>query len=348
MKNNMLGFIKKAEVKALERKKELEKSLANWETRRERDFNRYKEAENRLGVAKMVDSQELKDLEECNTNIRAIKEEIETIETMVKSGEYNIGTSYNNDPVELPSNTSLSLANNNRKYIGRKFEAMPIIPYSNEYIASEFQNGVLPEVYFGDYASMIKTDDENTVTFDSDLFYGPTVKDDDKENFEKIINFLHNDGIIKAENKKALQIMREAKDPITISASEVHVAINNNLSARGKLNAVIVVNSDGFAKLDMVDSDGGYPLVKRVGDKFIYHDKYEIKEVSNEELPNDENGKSPIVVGDMSILKFFIMQDDGLIKDEFLEFKVHDRRLVKEIITLSTTSNKAYVWGTLS
>lgn len=349
MLNNSIipGFDNKAHVKAETKRRELHDSLMKWKTRLERDTKRYQEEEKRIG-AKAVNSQAYKDMLECSDNILAIKTEIEGIDAMLKSGEFeNIGTSYNEDPY-TPSELGFSLGNTNgRVYIGRKVDRMPLDRYEETYTASEYVQGTIPETDFSELMTMLKTKDTDSIMFDSDIFFGSGVKDDDKENVEKAIAHAHDVGMINAENKKAFEILRGAKDPIALDAETLQVSINNNLSAKGKANAVIVVNKSGFAELDI--EVGGISLVTRNTEgKFIYKNKYVIQEVDNAVLPNNADGSAPVIIGDMSIVKFFVMRDDSLVKDEFLEFKIHDRRLKREVIALTTISDGAYIHGALS
>lgn len=277
-----------------------------------------------------------------------IDAQIKELQGVLDKGAFEIDPGYNDDPY-IPSELGYSLGDNNgRAFIGRKLERMPLDHYEETYTASEYVQGTVPETNFESLMSMLKTTEDDSIMFDSDIAFGEGIRDDDKENVEKAIAHAHDVGFINAENKKAFAILRGAKDPLTIDASEVHVAINDNLNGKGKKHAVIIVNKDGFAKLDKVDSEGGYPLVKRIGSDFVYRDKYVIQEVDNEILPNNEDGKAPVIVGDMSIVKFLVMRDDSLVKDDFMEFKIHDRRLKREVVALTTTSDSAYIHGTLA
>lgn len=344
-KNSIIpGFDNKAHV-------ETKKKLEALKTRREKvqeAFQGNKKYYDEKEAPKGIKGEAYKTMVDQLDIMDKLDAEIKDLKDILASGSFPIDPGYNEDPY-TPSEIGYSLGNNNgRAYIGRKLERMPLDHYEETYTASEYIQGTIPETDFTELLTMLKTKEDDSIMFDSDIFFGPGVKDDDKANLEKAIAHAHDVGMVNAENKKAFQVLREAKNPLTISASEVHVAINENLNAKGKKNAVIIVNKDGFSMLDMVDSDRGYPLVKRVGDKFIYRDKYEIQEVDNEVLPNNEDGSAPVIIGDMSIVKFFVMRDDSLYKDEFLEFKIHDRRLKREVIALTTTSDSAYIHGTLS
>lgn len=284
----------------------------------------------------------LKAFEDQNTRVNNLDKEIAVLKNQLKTGEFDIG--YNDDPY-VPSDLGFSFGNTNgRKFIGRKLERMPLDSYDENIIADEYVQGVVPETKLQDVLTMMKTNEENSIMFDSNIVYGPTLLDDDPT-VSKAIPHVHDVMMINAENKKVCEILRSAKDPLTLSAHALQESINANLSGKGKAKAVIYTNKDGFALLDMDDANGN-PLVTRNQDgKFVYKSKYVIEELANEILPNNENGSSPVIIGDMSIVKFFVMRDDSMIKDEFLELKVHDRNLRREIIALSTTSDSAYIHG---
>lgn len=289
----------------------------------------------------------LKAFEEQSKLVDDIDKEIADLKDQLETGEFDIGIGYNEDPY-VPSELGFSVGNNNgRQYIGRKLERMPLDSYDDNIIASEYVEGVIPETNIQDVLRVIKTNEENSIMFDSDIVFGPALLDDDIT-VSKAIPHIHDVMMINAENKKVCEILRGVKDPLSLSAHALQESINANLSGKGKSKAVIYTNKDGFALLD-IDDANGRPLVTRNQDgKFVYKSKYIIEELANEILPNNEDGSSPVIIGDMSIVRFFVMRDDSMIKDEFLEFKVHDRNLKREIIALASTSDSAYIHGNIS
>lgn len=289
----------------------------------------------------------LKAFDEQEEIIKDIDKEISSLKENIENGEFNIGIGYNEDPY-VPSELGFSFGNTNgRQYIGRKLERMPLDSYDENIIASEYVEGVIPETNIQDVLRLIKTEEENSIMFDSDIVFGTALLDDDIT-VSKAIPHIHDVMMINAENKKVCEILRGVKDPLPLSAHALQESINANLSGKGKSKAVIYTNKDGFALLD-IDDANGRPLVTRNQDgKFVYKSKYIIEELANEILPNNEDNSSPVIIGDMSIVKFFVMRDDSMIKDEFLEFKVHDRNLKREIIALASTSDSAYIHGNIS
>lgn len=338
-----LGFVNKAHI-------ETEKRIQELKTRRdaigkafENNQKHYKEKEAPKGVkgeAYEAMIEQVNKLDEIDTQMKELEE-------ILATGSFTIDPGYIDEPY-TPSEIGYSLGNNNgRTYIGRKVDRLPLDNYDETYTASEYIEGYIPETKLNNIVTLLDTKVENSITFDSDIVFAPGFKDDDKVNVEKAIAHAHDVGLVNAENKKAFEILRGAKESIKLDAETLQTSINNNLNAKAKANAVIIVNKSGFAKLDI--EVGGISLVSRnVDGKFIYKNKYVIQEVSNEILPNNNDGSNPIIIGDLSIVKFIVIRDDALKKDEFLELKMHDRHLKCEVVALTTTSDSAYVHGTLS
>ena len=194
--------------------------------------------------------------------------------------------------------------------------------------------------------SMIDTDASDTVNFSSVVKYGLSWYNDDSDTAEKAVVRAHDTAIINAENKKACEIFMASKQALVLDPMALNISINENLCGPAKKNAVIITNKSGFAKLDQTDANGGYPLVKRDSQgNFIYRDKYPIVELSNDILPNDEIKGVPVIIGDMSVLKFFMIRQDEILMDDWSDFNIKDHKICQEIITLSTRSNEMYIVG---
>ena len=220
--------------------------------------------------------------------------------------------------------------------------------YNNTTCAETISEGAESSIKkLTDSLTMIKTDTEDAIFFDDILNVGCSIYEDDKENIDQALEHNHEVHFINAENKKAFEIIRNSKAALSFSTDNIIKNINDNLCGKAKRKAIIIVNKSGFAKLD-IQVDKGKELVKKdINNEFVFRDKYIIKEVDNDILPNGENGEIPCIIGDMSVVKFFICRNDSLTKDEFGNYTVSDRNVRKEIIALSTTSNEAYIHGIL-
>lgn len=194
--------------------------------------------------------------------------------------------------------------------------------------------------------TVLDTEAEDAIIFDDILTVGAGTYNDDRETLDQAIEHSHAVHIINAENKKAFELMIGAKDGITLTAENLNEAINANLCGKAKRNAVIIVNKSGFAELD-IDVNGVSLVTKNADGEMIYKNKYVIKEIDDAILPNTDAG-TPCIIGDLSIVKFFITRDDALVMDTFGYYQIADRNIKKEIIKLSTTSDEAYIHGVLA
>lgn len=223
---------------------------------------------------------------------------------------------------------------------------VPMDHYSDNTIAETVSEGgsSTPKSLL-DSLTMLLTDTDDAIIFDDILEIGESAYNDDTEVMDQALAFSHNRHFINAENKKALEILIASKSAESVSAESVQESINAKLSGKAKRNAVIITNHSGFAELD-IDVNGVAQVTKdpNTGD-MIYKHKYTIIEIPDAILPDLEAG-SPIIAGDIAnVLRFFMIRDDSLIKDDAYPFNIADRQIKKEIIALTTTSDEAYIIG---
>lgn len=254
------------------------------------------------------------------------------------------------DYTYTPTKITFSLGDINGRAVadGKNRVRIPEDIYNNTNCAQ-----ILPEGYEGDIndvrenISLVKTDSDDTVNIVDIQGIYQSVYDDDKDNMDNVFSHTHDVVIANAENKKAFELLREAKDPLTLAADDIQTAINSNLCARAKRHAVIITNKSGFAKLD-IDIDGTALVTRNTDGEFVYKKKYIVREVPDEILPNTDEGKSPVIIGDMNIVRFFLLSETRLVKHEMYRNARLDRGVRKEIITLSTTSDEAYIHGVIA
>lgn len=200
-----------------------------------------------------------------------------------------------------------------------------------------------------DVVSVLNTDSDDVIIFNDTAKVRETLYDDDSKTFSDAVKNSHARAFVNAENKKALALMIQSKDAITLTAETILEKVNASLCGKAKRNAVIITNKNGFASLDVVGTSG-YPMIKKncVGE-FILLDKYVVIEMDNEILPNNLDGSSPVIVGDIAnVLKFFTIKETNLITPfADFNFNVSSRSIKKEIIKLRTTSDEAYIVGSI-
>jgi hypothetical protein len=199
-----------------------------------------------------------------------------------------------------------------------------------------------------DSLTLLLTDTDEAIIFDDILQIGVSPYNDDKEVMDQAIEFAHSQHFINAENIKALEILIASKSALSVSAESVQDTINANLSGKAKRNAVIITNHSGFAELD-IDVNGVAQVTKDpTTGNMIYKHKYTVIEIPDAILPDLDAG-SPIIAGDIAnVLRFFLIRDDSLFKDDIYPYIVADRRIKKEIIALTTKCDAAYIVGYLN
>lgn len=325
------GYKLKVSTAIREELKKLCESKNNWLARYEREKEKGAvEEETHDGLA-----------ESCN--------KYDSYKEAIHSGSAFVNYSVDNLPY-FKNDIGYSLGNNNQRvYIDSNRVRVPMDYYNNTSCAEIVEEGAESTTsLLTDYLTMIDTDTEEAIFFDDILRVGCGVYADDKDNIDNALVHNHEVRFINAENKKAFEIIRESKEALPLSVDNLINTINENLCGKAKKKAVIIVNKSGFAKLDIQDDKGQELVKKNINNEFVFRDKYIIQEVDNDILPNTDNGETPCIIGDMSIVKFFISRDDSLVKDDMGSYSISDRNVKKEVITLSTKSNEAYIHGLLA
>lgn len=225
----------------------------------------------------------------------------------------------------------------------------PMDNYNDTAVAEEVAEGKssTPKM-LTDGLSMVSTDSADKIHFDDTLYGGTGTYNDDPETMDKAIGAAHTRHFVNAENKKALEILIGSKDAVALAAESLQITINASLCGKAKRNAIIITNKSGFAKLDI--DVNGVPLVTKDpnSNMMIYKKKYPIVEVPDEILPDGDNGPYCIVGDIKNVLRFYVIRDTSLFKDDIYPYLVGDRMIREEIITLTTTSDSAYIVGYLA
>lgn len=285
--------------------------------------------------------------EEAMDGVNESCKEYEAYKEALLSGDAFIDQSIK-DFDYIPTEIEFSLGDINGRGIVDSHNRIsaPVDHYNNTECAEIIREGESATAKpLTDSLEMMKTDSDDAIIFDDIRGIGYGTYEDDKNNLSRAFEHTHKIHFVNAENKKAFELMIGSKAPISISVDKVQSVINSNLCGKAKRKAVIVVNKSGFSALD-IDINGMPLVTKDSNGNFIYKNKYKIQEVPEEILPNTETG-SPIIIGDMSIVKFFVLREDYLEKDDFFTHNMMDRGIRKEIITLATISNEAYIHGVL-
>lgn len=274
----------------------------------------------------------------------------ETAKAAILSGDVFTDQSIQDFEYE-PAENEFSLAEltGGRRKISKNRSRIPMDHYTDNNIAQTVKEGGTSDTNtLTDSLTLLVTDSEEAIIFDDIQETSFSVYNDDRKTMSAAADSVHSRRLVNAENKKGLEILLESKSLIEISAENVQEKINANLSGKGKRNAVIITNHSGFAKLD-IDVNGISLVTKdSASGKMIYKGKYPIEEVPDEIFPETGSG-SPIIIGDIThALRFFLIREDSLLTDLIFPANIADRKIQKEIITLTTKSDAAYIVGYLA
>lgn len=288
------------------------------------------------------------DMREALDNFDKHRAEYERLEKAIFSGDAFADQSIDNLEY-TPSAYGFSFGDlSGRRIIDANRGREPMDLYNDTAIAEEVAEGTdsTPK-NLTDSLSMISSDSEERLHFDDILQIGTGVYNDDPKTLGKAFKSAHIRHFVNAENAKSVAILTGCKDPVDMSAASLETAVNANLCGKAKRNAVIVTNKSGFGKLD-TDGTTGHPLVTRNSEgDFIYKGKYQIIELPDEIFPNTDTG-APCIIGDVKgVLRFFIVRETSMFRDDLFPYLCGSRVNRVEIITLSSESNEAYIWGNL-
>ena len=273
-------------------------------------------------------------------------EEIEKLLTTTSVGTDESITDYSFGESEIEFSVGNMNGRNNIDIHNRR--RIPGAMYNNTGVAQIVTEGEEAETKrLNESLTVNVTEKEEVIIFEDIQGVNISSYSDDKENYEKAFSHVHNELIVNAENKKAFEIIQASKEALSMTVDTILEVINSNLCAKAKKRATIVVNKNGFKKLD-IDVNGVPVVTKNENGDFVFKKKYLIQEVPNEILPDNENGESVVIIGDLGIVRFFLVNETNLEKDDFNSYMMLDRQIRKEIITLSTHSDEAYIHGTIS
>ncbi len=288
------------------------------------------------------------DLREALDNFEKYKTQYEELDKAITSGTAFVDQSVENLEY-IPSDYGFSLGDySGRRSIGANRAREPMDLYNDTTTAEEVVEGTesTPKD-LTDSLALILTESAERIHFNDTLLVSTGAYNDDSEVMDEAFRSAHIRHFANAENAKAVKILTGCKAAVALDADNLQTAINGNLCGKAKRNAVILTNKAGFAKLDIDDSYGRPLITKDQNGNFIYKGKYQVVELPDEIIPNTENG-SPCIIGDIKgVLRFYVVRNTALFKDDIFPYLTGDREIREEIITLTTESNEAFIWGNL-
>lgn len=161
---------------------------------------------------------------------------------------------------------------------------------------------------------------------------------------------------VNGENALLLDTILKSKEPVSVSVSTLFSDANNKLSAYARRRSEIITNESGFSKLDVVNEAGNRYIKKDflIGE-FVFQDRYIVRILPDEILPDFENESSPVLIGDWAnvlrlavILKYIPADSKNRTIADITNFIVRNKAVERVIPVLTTTSDKAYFIGSIA
>lgn len=238
-----------------------------------------------------------------------------------------------------------------RIYLDANNGKIPTCVYENNTVAATCADGeTVSSETMSPMIKVIHADDENAVIFHDSLKIGEALYTDDPDTLDKAFIDNHEIRLENAESLKACEMFMSSKDPVgTLDPMLLNTTINMLSGKTRRSDAMMILtNKSGFSKLDLIDSVSGVSLIKKINGQMIYRDKYVIQELPDEILASTETG-DPCIIGALTdICKYFVIRDEGVHFEDLAECSTHNKRIRKEIVVLTTTSDSGYVWGYLA
>ena len=328
-----------AEKEVYEKKNKMEK----WYERLTRDYNKSKaDPTNKLLQAEM---------HEANDGFTKAKIEYEEAEKALYSGDV-FGTSTPDKTIGLiPCEGELNLAD----LYDIKFETddktarVVVENYNDTSSLSVVAEGEsIPDKDIKDHVNLIKTNRDSVKKIAGILNVPEKMLADDKDLLNGAIDSIQAKHSGHTETMLLCKAIQGSKEAVSITAESLSSIVSGALCAKAKRGAEIIINESGFNRLDITDSNGN-PLLKKNFDlgEFVFMDKYIVRILSDDILPNNETGSAPIFVGDWkNVLRLAVVKKyPPLVKNDLYNCLIENRAIKKIIPILTTTSDKAFIVG---
>lgn len=223
--------------------------------------------------------------------------------------------------------------------------------YDDTAVASATAEGAqASEIEFADCVNTFAADYDSITKLDSIEVIPEFYLADDPELGAVAINNLRFKHLRSAENALLCNAIIDSKE-VEDLASPFELLTIPTLSAKAQRGAEIITNETGFGKLDIRYGAESEPLIKKnfaIGE-FVFAERYIIRVLPDEILPNNQDESSPVLLGDWkNILRLAIVDERAAEFPDIVAFKIKTRTIRREVPILTTTSDKAYFVGAIA
>lgn len=329
--------LSRAEKEVAEKKEKKDK----WHERLARDMAKYKAdpKNERLQAEK----------DEASDGFAKAKKEYEDAEKALYSGAV-FGTGMPEKTIGLiPCEGEINLADlyDVRFETDNKNSRIVIENYNDTASVSVVAEGeTISEKDIKNHVNVIKTDRENIKKIAGILNVPEVMLENEKDLLNGAIDSVQAKHSGNTETMLLCKAIQASKKATPTTVEFLYKTVNGSLCAKAKRGAEIITNESGFAKLDVIDSNGN-PLIKKNFDigEFVYMDKYIVRIVSDDTLANNEDGSSPVLVGDWkNVLRLAVVNEyPPLVKHDLYNCVIENRAIKKIIPILTTKSDEAFI-----
>lgn len=274
--------------------------------------------------------------EEFDNLMKAYEKVLDINNTFTSLSLEDLGATRNNKPWSMANEYGINPVSANRV-------RLVIENYLNTNQAEDLdENGESTPKDISKGVTVLITDNTEVRYIDSNIGVMENIYEDDKESCDTTIEDQQNIEIINEENAIGFNLLKEAQTPISIAPGGICSAIAKYLCSKAKKKCFIYVSHVGFAYLDSLKDSNGNPFLKRnLSDgNFYFEDKYPVREIDGTIL-----GDKEIIVGDLSVVRFFVLGVANRVKNDIGLCAILKRKIYKEIITLTSDSKEAYFYG---
>lgn len=320
-------------------------TMDKWRERLSRDRARYESnKENKTFEADMNDALE---------GFQKAEKEYEQAKELLRSGDV-FGQSTPDKTLGLiPCEGDINLADlyDVRFETDGKTARLVVENYGDTSTISEVAEGeAIPESHILDCVTSIKTDRDSIKKIASILNVPEMMLEDDENLRNGAIDSVQEKHTANTETLLLCRAIQTSKGAVNVTTETLSNVVNGSLNNRAKIRAEIITNESGFGKLDIKDASGNSYMKKHfdIGE-FVFDDRFIVRVVSDDILENNEDGSAPVFVGDWkNVLRLAVVKKyPPLEKVELYDCVVKNRAIKKIIPLLTTTSDKAFIVGSL-
>lgn len=329
-----------AEERNVSQKKE---TMMNWKDRLSRDSAKFKANPQ----SKFLE----KEMNEAHDGYMFAKKEYEDAKEALFSGDVFGQNAPSNTLGLIPCEGEINLADlyNARFETEGKTSRVVVERYNDTTLSAVVGEGEsIPENDIRNHIISISTDREDIKKIAGILNVPETMLSDERELLNGAIDSVQAKHTGNTETMLLCKAIQSSKEAVEISPITLGSIVNGSLCGKAKRNCEIITNESGFSKLDIKDEFGNAFIKKDFNlGEYVFDDKYIVRTLSDEMLPNNADDSAPVFVGDWkNVLRLAVVKEYPPLEElDLYNCVIKNRAIKKTIPILTTTSDKAFIVG---